>query len=73
MWDPFGSAMIMELGQALGEDGKIKAWKSERLDGLSHQHAANDILARFWTLRYLENAIELTSGEGIWLGGHRNR
>jgi CO/xanthine dehydrogenase Mo-binding subunit len=70
MWDPFGSAMIMELEASLGEDGKIKAWKSDVWTD-SHSMRPNDDSATLLDTRYLENPIELKA-RGYLAGGHRN-
>jgi len=69
-WDPFGTAMIMELEASLGEDGKIIAWKSEVWTD-SHSMRPNDEPATLLDTRYLENPIELKS-RGYLGGGHRN-
>ena len=69
-WDPFGSAMIMELEASLGEDGKIKAWKSDVWTD-SHSMRPNNDPATLLDTRYLEDPIELES-RGYLAGGHRN-
>jgi CO/xanthine dehydrogenase Mo-binding subunit len=69
-WDPFGTAMIMELEASLGEDGKIKAWKSDVWTD-SHSMRPNNDAATLLDTRYLENPIELKA-RGYLAGGHRN-
>lgn len=69
-WDPFGTAMIMELEASLDEDGRIKTWKSDVWTD-SHSMRPNDEAATLLDARYLENPFELKS-RGYLGGGHRN-
>lgn len=69
-WDPYGTAMIMELEASLDDVGKIKTWKSEVWTD-SHSQRPNNDPATLLDTRYLENPIQLT-GRGYLSGGHRN-
>ncbi|MDI1322685.1 MAG: molybdopterin-dependent oxidoreductase [Algoriphagus sp.] len=69
-WDPYGSAMIMELEASLDENGRIKAWKSEVWTD-SHSMRPNNDPATLLDSRYLENPVELKD-RGYLGGGHRN-
>lgn len=69
-WDPYGSAMIMELEASLGEDGKIKTWKSDVWTD-SHSMRPNNNPATLLDSQYLENPVELED-RGYLAGGQRN-
>lgn len=68
-WEPFGTAMIMEMQASLIE-GKITAWKSDIWTD-SHSVRPNKDPATLLDTRYLENPIPLTQ-RGYLGGGHRN-
>lgn len=69
-WDPFGTAMIMEVEASLDDAGKIKTWKSEVWTD-SHSQRPNNDPATLLDTRYLENPIQLTA-RGYLGGGYRN-
>ncbi|WBL44582.1 molybdopterin-dependent oxidoreductase [Algoriphagus halophytocola] len=69
-WEPFGSAMIMELEARLSSNGKIQAWKSEVWTD-SHSLRPDRDPATLLDTRYLEPARSLR-GRGYLGGGHRN-
>lgn len=69
-WDPYGTAMIMELEASLDDAGKIKTWESAVWTD-SHSQRPNNDPATLLDTRYLENPIKLTA-RGYLGGGHRN-
>ena len=69
-WEPFGSAMVMELEASLDSEGMIKAWKSEVWTD-SHSLRPDSDPATLLDTRYLESPRQLR-GRGYLGGGHRN-
>lgn len=69
-WEPYGSAMIMELEAGLGSDGKISFWRSNIWTD-SHSTRPNREAGTLLTARYLDPPMPLT-GRGYLGGGHRN-
>ncbi len=69
-WEPYGSAMLMDVEARLGDDGTIQNWQ---FDVWSDTHSTRpggdpgNLLAG----RYVEDASELTS-RGYLAGGYRN-
>lgn len=69
-WEPYGTAMIMEMEASLDESGKISAWKSDIWTD-SHSMRPDSDPATLIDARYLENPVQLR-GRGYLGGGHRN-
>lgn len=69
-WDPYGTAMIMELEASLDANGKIKTWKTDVWTD-SHSMRPDNDPATLLDTRYLENPVQL-KGRGYLGGGHRN-
>lgn len=69
-WEPYGSAMIMELEAGLDETGKINYWKSHIWTD-SHSTRPNKNAATLLPSRHLESPFEMTS-RGYLKGGVRN-
>ncbi|WP_339878197.1 molybdopterin cofactor-binding domain-containing protein [uncultured Algoriphagus sp.] len=69
-WDPYGSAMIMELEASLDEAGTIKTWKSDVWTD-SHSMRPDSDPATLLNTRYLNPPAQL-KGRGYLGGGHRN-
>ena len=69
-WEPYGSAMLMELEAALDSQGKINAWKAD-LWSDSHSTRPNENAGTLVTARYLEKPFQMQS-PGYRGGGYRN-
>lgn len=69
-WEPYGSAMIMELEASLDQDGKIDYWKSDIWTD-SHSTRPNKNAATLLPARYLSSPFEMQS-RGYLKGGVRN-
>ena len=69
-WDPFGSAMIMEVEASLDAEGKISAWKSDVWTD-SHSCRPNGDAGTLLDARYITNPVQMKS-RGYLGGGHRN-
>ncbi|MBN3583456.1 xanthine dehydrogenase family protein molybdopterin-binding subunit [Algoriphagus aestuarii] len=69
-WEPYGTAMIMEMEASLDENGKISAWKSDVWTD-SHSMRPDSDPATLIDASYLENPVQLR-GRGYLGGGHRN-
>lgn len=69
-WEPYGSAMIMELEAGLDSDGKIQYWRSDIWTD-SHSTRPNKDAGTVLAARYLDPPFPLT-GRGYLGGGHRN-
>jgi nicotinate dehydrogenase subunit B len=69
-WDPFGSAIIMEVEASLDTSGKISSWKSDVWTD-SHSTRPNNDAGTVLAARYLENPFQMKS-RGYLGGGHRN-
>ncbi|WP_296701898.1 molybdopterin cofactor-binding domain-containing protein [Algoriphagus sp.] len=69
-WEPYGTAMIMEMEASLDDQGKITAWKSDVWTD-SHSLRPDSDPATLLDTRYLENPVQL-KGRGYLGGGHRN-
>ena len=69
-WDPFGSAIILDLEASLDKLGKINSWKSDVWTD-SHSTRPNSDAGTLLTARYLEKPFEMQS-RGYLAGGHRN-
>jgi len=70
LWEPYGSAMIMEHQASLDESGNITQWKYE-LWSDTHSTRPGDNAAQLLPARYVENASQMTS-RGYLGGGVRN-
>lgn len=69
-WEPYGSAMIMEIEAGLDASGKIISWKGDIWSD-SHSTRPNNDGATVLTTRYIDNPRNMTS-RGYLGGGHRN-
>lgn len=69
-WEPYGSAMIVELEAGLDKEGKIAGWKSEVWSD-AHSTRPNNDAGTLLTARYLEEPLPM-KGRGYLGGGHRN-
>ncbi|WP_416866456.1 MAG: molybdopterin cofactor-binding domain-containing protein [Imperialibacter sp.] len=69
-WDPFGSAMIMEVEASLNAEGKITGWKSDVWTD-SHSCRPNGDAGTLLDARYITNPVQMKS-RGYLGGGHRN-
>lgn len=69
-WEPYGSAMIMEMEAGLDEAGKINFWHSQVWTD-SHSTRPNKYAGTLLAARHLENPIPLET-RGYLNGGHRN-
>ncbi len=69
-WEPYGSAMLMELEASLGQEGKINYWKSDIWTD-SHSTRPNKNAATLLPARHLAKPFEMSS-RGYLKGGVRN-
>lgn len=69
-WEPYGSAMIMELEAGLDREGKFTYWRSNIWTD-SHSTRPNKDAGTLLTARYLETPMAM-NGRGYLGGGHRN-
>ncbi|MBX2871309.1 MAG: molybdopterin-dependent oxidoreductase [Saprospiraceae bacterium] len=69
-WEPYGSAMIMELEAQLDQEGKINYWKSDIWTD-SHSTRPNKNAATLLPARHLSSPFEMNS-RGYLKGGVRN-
>lgn len=69
-WEPYGSAMLMELEAGLDKAGKINFWRSHVWTD-SHSTRPNKEAATLLPARHLDPPFEL-KGRGYVGGGHRN-
>ncbi len=69
-WEPFGSAMIMELEAGLDANGRISAWRTDVWTD-AHSTRPNNDAGTLLPARYLEDPMPM-SGRGYLGGGHRN-
>jgi len=69
-WDPYGSAMIMEVEASLNAEGKITGWKSDVWTD-SHSCRPNGDAGTLLDARYIINPMQMKS-RGYLGGGHRN-
>ncbi|EAZ79917.1 xanthine dehydrogenase family protein molybdopterin-binding subunit [Algoriphagus machipongonensis] len=69
-WEPYGTAMIMEMEASLDDQGRISTWKSDIWTD-SHSLRPDRDPATLIDARYLENPVQL-KGRGYLGGGHRN-
>lgn len=69
-WEPYGSAMLMELEAGVDSDGKLSFWRSNIWTD-SHSTRPNKNAGTLLTARYLDPPFEMTS-RGYLRGGHRN-
>jgi len=69
-WEPYGSAMIMELEASLDQAGRINYWKSDIWTD-SHSTRPNKNAATLLPARHLESSFEMKS-RGYLKGGVRN-
>jgi len=69
-WEPYGSAMLMDLEAGLDHEGKIAFWRSDVWSD-SHSQRPNQDAGTLLAARHLDPPIEL-SGRGYLGGGHRN-
>tara|TARA_Y100001980_G_scaffold46355_1_gene30641 strand:- start:49850 stop:52021 length:2172 start_codon:yes stop_codon:yes gene_type:complete len=70
MWEPYGSAIIMEIEAGLDPSGKINRWKADVWTD-SHSTRPNNDAGTLLSSRYLENPKPM-KGRGYLGGGHRN-
>ncbi|WOK04490.1 molybdopterin cofactor-binding domain-containing protein [Imperialibacter roseus] len=69
-WEPYGSAMIMEVEASLDAEGKITGWKSDVWTD-SHSCRPNGDAGTLLDARYITNPVQMKS-RGYLAGGHRN-
>jgi nicotinate dehydrogenase subunit B len=69
-WEPYGSAMIMELEAGMDEKGKIQAWDTHIWSD-SHSTRPRGEAGYFITARHLENPFIFNKG-GYSGGAYRN-
>jgi nicotinate dehydrogenase subunit B len=69
-WEPYGSAMIMEIAANLDERGKISHWHTQVWTD-SHSTRPNQDAGTVLAARYLDPPMPL-KGRGYLGGGHRN-
>lgn len=69
-WEPYGSAMLMELEASLDSQGKINHWKSDIWTD-SHSTRPNKNAATLLPARHLAKPFEMNS-RGYLKGGVRN-
>jgi len=69
-WEPYGSAMIMELEASLDETGRIDGWRTDVWTD-AHSTRPNNDPGTLLTSRYLESPKSM-NGRGYLGGGHRN-
>ncbi len=69
-WEPYGSAMRMELEAGLDSNSKISFWRSNIWTD-SHSTRPNKDAGTLLTARHLDPPIQL-AGRGYLGGGHRN-
>lgn len=69
-WEPYGSAMIVELEAGIDSGGKINFWRSNIWTD-SHSTRPNKDAGTLLTARYLEKPMQM-KGRGYLGGGHRN-
>jgi len=69
-WEPYGSAMLMELEAGVDSDGQISFWRANIWTD-SHSTRPNKNAGTLLTGRYLDPPFEMTS-RGYLGGGHRN-
>lgn len=69
-WEPYGSAMLMELEAGLDSEGKIRYWRSNIWTD-SHSTRPNKNADTLLTARYLDPPVAFTT-RGYLGGGHRN-
>ncbi|MFD2202212.1 xanthine dehydrogenase family protein molybdopterin-binding subunit [Shivajiella indica] len=69
-WEPYGSAMIMELEAGVSKEGIIQAWDS-KIWSDSHSTRPRGEAGHFISARHLENAIPFRKG-GFSGGAYRN-
>ncbi|MEN2282660.1 molybdopterin cofactor-binding domain-containing protein [Algoriphagus sp. SE2] len=70
IWEPYGSAMMMELEAELDNNGKINTWISNVWTD-THSMRPDSDPATLLDTRYLESPMQL-KGRGYLGGGHRN-
>ena len=69
-WEPYGSAMIMELEAGLNSNGKISFWRSTIWTD-SHSTRPNKDPGTLLAARHLATPFKM-KGRGYLRGGHRN-
>ncbi|MEQ8533892.1 MAG: molybdopterin-dependent oxidoreductase, partial [Imperialibacter sp.] len=69
-WEPYGSAMIMEVEASLDASGNISAWKSDVWTD-SHSCRPNGDAGTLLDARYINDPVQMKS-RGYLGGGHRN-
>ncbi len=69
-WEPYGSAVIVDIEAGLDSSGKINIWKSDVWTD-SHSTRPNNDAGTLVTARYLEHP-KMMEGRGYLGGGHRN-
>lgn len=69
-WEPYGSAMLVDLEAGVGTDGGISFWRANIWTD-SHSTRPNKNAGTLLTARYLDPPFEMT-GRGYLRGGHRN-
>jgi CO/xanthine dehydrogenase Mo-binding subunit len=69
-WEPYGSAMLMDLEAGIDTDGKLSFWRSNIWTD-SHSTRPNKDAGTLLTARYLDPPQPM-KGRGYLGGGHRN-
>ncbi len=69
-WDPYGSAMIMEMEAGVDANGKLRYWQSNVWTD-SHSTRPNKDAGTLLAARYISSPFEM-KGRGYLAGGHRN-
>ncbi len=70
VWEPYGSAMLIDLEAGLNDDGKINFWKSDVWTD-SHSTRPNKEAGTVLAARHIDVPFEMQS-RGYLGGGHRN-
>ncbi len=69
-WEPYGSAMIMEIEAGISEAGKIAAWDT-KIWSDTHSTRPNGRAGHYVSARHLANPFEFQKG-GFSRGSYRN-
>lgn len=70
LWEPYGSAMLMQVSASIGKDGRITEWKYE-LRSDNHSSRPGGKAGNLLAARYINNPIEPPAG-GYSGGAYRN-
>ncbi len=69
-WEPYGSAMVLQLEAGLGNDGKITTWDT-RIFSDTHSTRPGGKAGHYVSARHLENPFQFQKG-GFSGGSYRN-